>query len=144
MTGAAADRVILHASTVAVNGRGVLILGPSGSGKSALALHLMAYGAQLVADDRSEIHLLDGALMATCPASIRGRIEARGVGILAAPTVDRAILYLAVDMAAEESHRLPPRRSVSVLGRALDLVLGSQDHHFPAAIMCYLKGGRTE
>lgn len=53
MTGA--DRTILHASCVALDGRGLLILGPSGSGKSALALELMALGADLVADDRTEI-----------------------------------------------------------------------------------------
>ena len=44
---------MLHATTVALAGQGVLILGPSGSGKSGLALQLMAMGAELVADDRT-------------------------------------------------------------------------------------------
>jgi HPr kinase/phosphorylase len=138
-----ADRLILHATCIAVDGRGLLIMGPSGSGKSALALQLIAYGAQLVADDRTEITRQGEALIATCPAAIRGRIEARGVGILSARAVASARLTLAVDLAQVESHRLPPRRSVSVLGTTLDLVLGSRDCHFPAAVMCYLKGGRT-
>ena len=47
--------MILHATCVAVDGRGLLILGPSGSGKSALALQLIALGAQLVADDRTRV-----------------------------------------------------------------------------------------
>ncbi|MFZ9950137.1 MAG: HPr kinase/phosphorylase, partial [Gemmobacter sp.] len=46
-----ADPILLHASCVAFAGRGVLILGPSGSGKSGLALGLIALGAGLVADD---------------------------------------------------------------------------------------------
>lgn len=138
-----ADRLILHATCVAVEGRGLLILGPSGSGKSSLALHLIAFGAQLVADDRTEITRRGDRLIASCPLAIRGRIEARGLGILATPALPEAALTLAVDLAQEESHRLPPQRSVSFLGTTLDLVLGSRDHHFPAAIMCYLKGGRT-
>ncbi|MDX5349528.1 MAG: serine kinase, partial [Paracoccaceae bacterium] len=43
---------IVHATSVAVDGRGLLILGPSGAGKSSLALRLIALGARLVADDR--------------------------------------------------------------------------------------------
>lgn len=139
----AAGRLILHATCVAVDGRGLLILGPSGSGKSSLALQLIAFGAQLVADDRTELTRQGDGLIATCPDAIRGRIEARGLGILATPTVDRVPVTLAVDLGVEESDRLPPRRSVSILGTTLDLVLGSRDYHFPAAVMCYLKGGRT-
>ena len=52
--------LILHGSCVAVEGRGVLIVGPSGAGKSSLALALMALGAELVADDRTEVRLENG------------------------------------------------------------------------------------
>ena len=51
---------ILHATCIAWQGRGVLIRGPSGSGKSALALGLMAHGAVLVADDRVKLSLQNG------------------------------------------------------------------------------------
>ena len=64
---------LLHASTVAFRGRGVVILGASGSGKSALALELMALGAGLVADDRTLVEVQDGALVASCPPAISGR-----------------------------------------------------------------------
>ena len=67
MTGA----LTLHATCVAVEGRGVLITGPSGSGKSSLALALMAHGARLVADDRVTLSLREGTLWATCPETIR-------------------------------------------------------------------------
>ena len=64
---------IVHASCVALDRRAVLLRGASGCGKSALALQLMALGATLVADDRVILRLRDGALAASCPASIRGR-----------------------------------------------------------------------
>ena len=78
------ETLTLHASCVALDGRGVLILGRSGAGKSSLALELMALGARLVADDRTVLHADDGAPVASCPPAILGKIEARGVGILAA------------------------------------------------------------
>ena len=79
--------VLLHASCVAISGRGVLIIGPSGSGKSALALQLMAFGASLVADDQTELTVQGGTLIARCPPTMSGLIEARGLGILRAQVV---------------------------------------------------------
>ena len=141
MTG---DGLLLHATCVAVEGRGVLITGPSGAGKSALALQLLALGARLVADDRVALSPRDGALWAACPPAIRGMIEARGVGLLNADPLDGAEVVLAVDMAERETMRLPPRRGVTYLGRTVDLVLGQETPHFPAAVMLYLRAGRRE
>ncbi|MBP6738093.1 MAG: serine kinase [Rhodobacteraceae bacterium] len=135
--------MILHATTVALGeDRGLLILGPSGSGKSGLALQLIALGAQLVADDRTTVHDEGGALIATCPPALRGRIEARAVGILNAPHLPRARLILAVDLGQTETERLPPRRSVTITTTPLDLVLGSASSHLPSALLCYLLHGR--
>lgn len=136
------NRTTLHASCVAVDHRAVLILGPSGSGKSSLALRLMACGATLVADDRTDLFLRDGKVMARCPEQLRGMIEARGLGILHAPTQSEAAVALVVDLSSTETDRLPPRRSAFFLGVALDLVLGSPHDHFPAAVLCYLRHGR--
>jgi HPr kinase/phosphorylase len=139
VTGAA---LVLHASCVAVDGRGLLILGPSGSGKSALALQMMALGARLVADDRVEIASEGGRLIARCPAAIRGLIEARGVGILRADALAEAPLHLVADLTHAESARLPDAQSTVLLGQRLDLVHPPPNPHFPAALLIYLRGGR--
>ncbi|MEY4983000.1 MAG: hypothetical protein RIR62_1266 [Pseudomonadota bacterium] len=134
--------ITVHAGCVALEGRGLLILGPSGSGKSALALSLMALGAGLVADDRTILSLRGDALHATCPPALRGLIEARGIGILNVPPLDGARVVLAVDMGVAETERLPPHRHVTYLGRTVALVHAQQTAHFPAALLAYLKGGR--
>lgn len=136
--------LIVHASSVAVQGKGVLILGPSGAGKSSLALQLMALGADLVADDRTEISVQNGAAIARSPDNIRGLIEARGVGILQTAALPEARLSLVVDLGQPEPDRLPPRRDVLIAGVRIDLVLGPVSGHFCAAVWCYLIGRRHE
>ena len=133
---------LMHASCVAVSGRGVLITGPSGSGKSSLALTLMAFGAELVADDQTELRLDDNNLMAHCPPALSGLIEARGVGLLRAVPLPQAQVVLMVDMAQPEPDRLPPRRWVTILGNQVDLVLGRGNAHLAASVLCFLKGAR--
>ena len=136
------DREILHATCVCVAGRGLLSLGPSGSGKSALGLRLIALGASLVADDQSEVTMTDGRLIARCPAPITGLIEARGVGILRAPAVREAEVQLVADLGEVEDQRLPPARWITILGCRVDLVLQPHYAHFPEALMLYLRHGR--
>ena len=139
----APDRLIHHASCVALSGRGVLILGAAGSGKSALALQLMALGAALVADDRTQIGLAGGWPMARAPAALRGLIEARGFGLLAADHAAAARIVLAVDLDRTETERLPPERALDLLGQPVPLFHKFEGAHFPAAILQYLKGGKV-
>ena len=101
---------------MALDGRGLLILGAAGSGKSALALELMARGARLVSDDQVALSVEGGRLIARAPAALRGRIAARFVGILNAETIPGAEVALAVDLDRTETDRLPPRRSKKLLG----------------------------
>lgn len=136
--------LILNGSTVALNGRGVIILGASGSGKSALALELMALGAGLIADDKTKVERQDGSLIASCPAAIQGRIEARFVGILSAPPHGPAPLALAVDLDRTEDQRLPPWRTYEIAGVTLPVLHNSAHGHFAAAIRQYLLHGRTD
>ncbi|HEY5338136.1 MAG TPA: HPr kinase/phosphatase C-terminal domain-containing protein [Rhizomicrobium sp.] len=98
----------IHASCVVLGGAaaafgaprnaGILLLGESGAGKSDLALRLIERGAQLVADDRVDLFVTDGILMARAPASLAGLIEARGVGIVALPFAAQARIVLAVEL----------------------------------------------
>jgi HPr kinase/phosphorylase len=76
----------VHGALVEVLGVGVLILGPSGIGKSETALELIARGHRLVADDVVRIERLeDGSPSGSAPEIIRHHIEIRGIGILYVP-----------------------------------------------------------
>ena len=114
--------VLVHASTVAFGSdAGILIEGPSGSGKSRLALALVACGAQLVADDRSLVFRTASGLFVRPPRSISGLIEARGVGILrlAARRLARAVLVIGLQADGAVLPRLPDSRQCERLGRSL-------------------------
>lgn len=96
----------LHASSVLIDGRAVLIAGRSGSGKSDLALRLIDRGALLVADDYTRLDVRDGRLIASPPSTIAGKIEVRGVGILELACAAEGIVSLLVDLDAA-ADRLP-------------------------------------
>lgn len=132
----------LHASCIGLGGRGVLILGPSGAGKSTLALSLMAYGAGLVADDRTCLRREGAQVIADVPDALRGRIEARGVGILGADAVGPVPLALIVDLGRAEDQRLPPGRSHDLLGISFPLVFGPYTPHLAPILKQYLLKGR--
>ncbi|MGL5009215.1 MAG: HPr kinase/phosphorylase [Paracoccaceae bacterium] len=136
-------QLTLHATAVAIEGRGVLITGGSGSGKSTLALALIGLGAVLVSDDLTRLDAVNGTVQMTCPnTDLRGVIEARGVGLLRAEAIAAAPLTLVVDLDQAETERLPPRRRVSVLGCVIDLVYAHQSPTFPVALMLQLRHGR--
>ena len=101
----------VHASCVAVEGTAVLLRGPSGSGKSDLALRLIDGGARLVADDRVDLVREEGRIVASAPARIAGLIEVRGLGVYKIGAVGGAPLGLVVDLVpAEAVERLPEAR----------------------------------
>jgi serine kinase of HPr protein (carbohydrate metabolism regulator) len=105
----------IHATTVEIGGVGVLLRGPSGSGKSDLALRLLDAGARLVADDRTFLRREGGRVVASAPATIAGRLEVRGIGIMTVPAVDAAVVGLVVDLVAGPVERLPELCSVRLL-----------------------------
>jgi serine kinase of HPr protein (carbohydrate metabolism regulator) len=113
----------VHGTCVEVAGTGVLLRGPSGSGKSDLALRLIDQGGRLVADDQVELSVVRDRVHALAPKSISGRLEVRGLGIVElAPCAD-ATLGLVVDLASpEEVERMPEPSSVVLLGLALPLI----------------------
>ncbi len=131
-----------HATCVAINGRGLLITGPSGSGKSALALQLLALGAKLVADDQTLLDRDGDHIIASCPEPLAGLIEARGMGILRVAALKATALAAVVDMGGATTTRLPEPRQCDILGIQIDLVCRVDAPHFASALMCLLSNGR--
>jgi len=97
-----ATEVRIHGSCVARDGAGVLIVGPSGTGKSDLALRLLGQGFVLVADDQVEV--VDG--FARAPDALAGMLEVRGLGIVRLPYMSDVKLKIVVRLVAQ-SERLP-------------------------------------
>jgi serine kinase of HPr protein (carbohydrate metabolism regulator) len=86
----------IHASCVAIDGRGVLLTGASGSGKSDLALRLIDRGARLIGDDGVTIEARGRHLYARSGPNIEGQMEIRGLGILAFASMAEAPLALVI------------------------------------------------
>jgi HPr kinase/phosphorylase len=110
--------VNVHGTGLVLGDTGVMIRGPSGSGKSLLALQLIdawsdrGLTALLVADDRLDLEVVDGALVMAAPAAIAGLIELRGRGIVSRPFVARARLDLVVDL-VDALERMPEESALS-------------------------------
>jgi len=142
-TGTFPTRCNLHATSVCFGARGLVLTGESGSGKSGLALQLMALGAMLVSDDRTQILSESGVLYAQAPHICAGEIEARGFGVLRGEYQQSAVIVAVIDMDIVEKDRLPPLRNCSILGVRLPLFHKLESGYFPAAIIHYLKGDRS-
>ena len=108
----------IHASAVAIDGRGILIRGESGSGKSSLVLGLIDRDpdtTRLVADDRVALALDGACLVATAPAAIAGRLEVRGIGIVEMPHLAACPVALVVDIRPPaDCERMPPAEALAV------------------------------
>jgi serine kinase of HPr protein (carbohydrate metabolism regulator) len=112
----------LHASTVASNGRAVLITGPSGSGKSDLALRLLDRGFRLVSDDQTVVKRDGDRLLATAPSTIAGKMEVRGLGIVEMEHVDNVPLALIVELRSDIDRIPDDSRERPILGIRLPIV----------------------
>lgn len=115
----------IHASTVAIDGRGIMLMGPSGVGKSDLALRLIDRGALLVSDDYTRLTRTPSALLASAPMTIGGRLEIRGLGIVPVPHVDDVPVALAVRLLRDNMpapERMPERLVETFAGIAVRLV----------------------
>lgn len=138
------DTACVHASCVVVQGQGVLIIGPSGSGKSSLALQMMALGAQLVGDDRIDLRMQDGQAIADAMPNIRDLIEARGIGLLRAQCAGPVPLAYVVDLGQAEPDRLPEPEHIGVLRQTVPLLRVAGTPNLAAALIQLVKMGRVD
>lgn len=106
MNGSRLSSENLHASTVSAGGRAVLISGPSGSGKSDLALRLLDRGFTLVSDDRTILRKAGDRIVASAPDAIKGKLEVRGIGIIDVETIADVPVALVVELTSD-IERLP-------------------------------------
>jgi serine kinase of HPr protein (carbohydrate metabolism regulator) len=122
MSGSRLSSENLHASTVAMDGRAVLISGPSGSGKSDLALRMLDRGFTLVSDDRTIVRKAGDKLLASAPETIKGKLEIRGVGIVEMDNVCDVPVALVVDLTSDIQRLPDDDRERLIMGISIPLI----------------------
>lgn len=112
----------VHATAVAIDGKGILIIGSSGSGKSDLAIHLIDRGAILISDDQVIVSRKQGKVTLNPPANIAGKIELYSLGIHEVEYASDLPLVMVVRL-VDKSDRYPlDRQTYQILDFHLPLI----------------------
>lgn len=110
-----------QAGCVAIGGRGLLIEGPPGSGKSSLALALIDRGALLVGDDGVRLEVRENRLWAEPPPNTAGLIEIRNVGLVRMVTASAPVALL-VRHDANAPRYVEAAEGVPVMGQTIPMI----------------------
>lgn len=140
---------LVHATSLVVGTTGILIVGASGSGKSALALRLIEGAAlrgrfaRLVSDDQTRLTRIHGRLIASGAPVIHGLIESRGAGLINIEALDEAVMDVALEpVLVSAENRIPAenRRWTGPDGLSLPLLAIDRALSDPFAVLMRLIG----
>jgi HPr kinase/phosphorylase len=130
----------IHATVISYLGMGCMILGASGTGKSRLAQEAMVVGAKLVADDRANLALAAGMVIASPVPELVGIFEIRGMGIIrVSDALPRQVLHLVVELDPAADARLPELQQMELLGKSLPYLRVPPPQISAAGLLLYMR-----
>ena len=132
---------IIHASSVDINGQGVVILGKSGSGKSNLAIKLISMGAKLISDDQTHFKFKENKIIISKPETTPNFIEARGIGLIKVPFVVSSKLFCFVKITNLELNRLPNAKNKHCYGKKIKLMEFNPFYNNESALFMSIRYG---
>ena len=113
---------IIHASSIEMSGKGVVIFGKSGVGKSNLAIKLISMGANLIADDQTQLDLKEDKILISKYSSTPNFIEARGIGFIKVPFKMNSELFCFIKITNLELPRLPNEKTICCFGKKIKVL----------------------
>ena len=132
---------IIHASSVDINGKGVVILGKSGAGKSNLAIKLISMGAKLISDDKTHVKFKENKIIISKPETTPNFIEARGIGLIKVPFVVSSKLFCFVKITNLELNRLPNAKNKYCFGKKIKLMEFNPFYNNESALFMSIRYG---